>query len=363
MEMGRGVSIRGEDQRVSLPKRGREAAEGPSGPACDPAAHKRVFANALCTSPICDMIPPIDSVKRTKTEDDGMTVLLVAVMTVLFSLQSLFCKLYSQKSDGGSTAMTSTVFSITYGAFAGLVTLAVAGFRFSPSVQTLMCGLLNAVMLLIYNTAMIQASRTGSYSFQMICALFGGIVLPMLHEMLFLGGSLTVVQFSAIAVMLFSFVLLNLKGLSLKGSSGRFLFWCAALFVSNGVYSILMNWQQQLMHGTERNEMIILTYLVMALLYAVSQAVRNRHALIQGFRMGRGKWTYLLLCCVCATLAAHLMLYLLTQVDAAVLYTIDNGGVLLLSVVYSCVLFKEKLSLPQGIGVVLAMASMIALSI
>lgn len=292
-----------------------------------------------------------------------MTALLVAVLTLLFSFQSLFCKLFSQKNTSGSAAMTSTVFSITYGTFAGIATLVLAGFRFAPSSQTLLCGLINAVMLLVYNTAMIEASRSGSYSFQMICALFGGIVLPLLHEVLFLGGRLNMVQLAAIAMMLVSFVLMNLKGLTLKGSSGRFLFWCAALFTANGMYSIMMNLQQQLMNGTERNEMIILTYLVMALMYAAVQCARDRSALVEGFRIGREPLIYLLLCCVSATLAAHLMLYVLTLMDAAVLYTIDNGGVLILSVLYSFVLFKEKPSRIQALGIAMSAVSIVMLSV
>ena len=292
-----------------------------------------------------------------------MTALLVAAMTVLFSLQSLFCKLFSQKNTGSSAAITSTVFSIAYGAFAGIVTWALAGFAFSPSPQTLLCGLVNAVILLLYNTAMIQASRGGSYSFQMICSLFGGILVPLLHEVLFLGGMLSPLQIAAIALMLVSLVLMNLQGLSLKGSSGRFLFWCGALFISNGMYGVLMNRQQRLLNGAERNEMIILTFLGMALIYAVIQLIRDRKALIQGFHLQPQPLLFLLLCCVCATLAAHLMLYVLKLVNASVLYTIDNGGVLVLSVLYSCILFKEKLSLPQGIGIALSMVSIIALSL
>ena len=57
------------------------------------------------------------------------------------------------------------------------------------------------------------------------------------------------------------------------------------------------------------------------------------------------------------------MLYVLKLVNASVLYTIDNGGVLVLSVLYSCILFKEKLSLAQGIGIGLSMVSIIALSL
>jgi len=292
-----------------------------------------------------------------------MTALLVTVMTVLFSFQSLFCKLFSEKYDSGSAAMTSTVFSIAYGAFAGIATLIIAGFHFAPSPVTLACGVVNAVTLLIYNTAMIQASRSGSYSFQMICMLFGAIVLPLMHSVLFLGGSLGAVQLTAIAMMLVSFVLMNLKGLTLKGSSGRFLFWCAALFISNGMYSIMLNLQQLSMQGAQRNEMIILSYLGMSILYAATQIARDKKALLDGFKMKKEPLLYLLLCCVCATVAVHLVLYVLTLVDATVLYTIDNGGVLVLSVLYSRILFKEKLSPAQITGILLAAVSIVMLSL
>jgi len=158
-------------------------------------------------------------------------------------------------------------------------------------------------------------------------------------------------------------VLMNLKGLTLKGSSGKFLFWCAALFISNGMYSIMLNLQQLEMAGAQRNEMIILSYLGMSILYAATQMARDGKALLAGFKMKREPLLYLLLCCVCATIAVHLVLYVLTLVDATVLYTIDNGGVLVLSVLYSRILFKEKLSPAQVAGIALAAVSIVMLSL
>ena len=79
--------------------------------------------------------------------------------------------------------------------------------------------------------------------------------------------------------------------------------------------------------------------------------------------MGRKPAVYLLLCCVSATAAAHLMLYLLTLVEAPVLYTIDNGGVLVLSVLYSCILFHEKPDAAQIAGIALSAASITMLSL
>ena len=291
------------------------------------------------------------------------TALLVALMVFLYSLQSLFCKMFSEHYPAGNAALTSTIFSISYGAFAGIATLLLAGGKFSPSPFTLLCGTLNAVVLLVYNTAMIQASRSGSYSIQMICMLFGAIVVPMVYGALWMGESFSWVQLLAIGMMLASFVMMNWKGLSWKGSSRKFLLWCAVLFLSNGFYSVLLNVQQKAMAGAERNEMVILTYLGMAALYTVFQLLRDRRALLAGFRIPLKPLIYLLLCCICATLASHLVLYVLSLVDATILYTIDNGGVLVLSVVYSCVLFHEKLSRLQLGGILLSVVSIVLLSL
>lgn len=292
-----------------------------------------------------------------------MAFVLVALLVVLYSFQSLFLKLFSARYPAEKSAQASTVFNISYGAFAGVTTLCAMGFRFSASRVTLICGLVNAATLLAYNVSMIQASRRGSYAFQMIAMLFGGIVVPMLHSVIFLGDRLSVMQCAAVALMLASFVLMNLQGLSLKGSGKSFLLWCLALFLSNGLYGILMNYQQLRMNGAERNEMIVLTYLGMAALCALFQGARDPKGLASGFRMPVKPLAFLLTCCLCATLASHLLLYVLTMVDSTVLYTIDNGGVLALSVLYSCVLFHEKLNRFQIAGIALSLASIIMLSL
>ena len=272
-----------------------------------------------------------------------MAFLLVTLLVVLYSFQSLFLKLFSAKYPAEKSALASTVFNISYGAFAGITTLCAMGFRFSASKVTLICGLVNAVTLLCYTVSMIPAILKGSYAFQMIAMLFGGIVVPMLHSVIFLGDRLSLLQCLAVALMLVSFVLMNLQGLSLKGSGKSFLLWCLALFFSNG--------------------MIVLTYLGMAVLCALFQGAKDAKGLARGFKMPARPLIFLLACCLCATLASHLLLYVLTLVDTTVLYTIDNGGVLALSVLYSCVLFREKLNRYQIAGIALSLASIIMLSV
>ena len=292
-----------------------------------------------------------------------MTALMVALTVFVFSLQALFLKLFSEHYDNPDSTLASPVFSVIYGLFAATATLIIAGFRFAPSPATLRLGVLNALMLLTYTTAMIQAGRTGSYSVQMISVLFGGILVPMIYGALFLGEALTPLQLLGVGLMLLSFVLMNLRGLTLKGSSKVFLLWCLALFLSNGFYGVFMNLQQARMNGAERNEMIVLTFAGMAALYALIQLIRSPRALRAGFRMSKKPLIFLALCCCVATAGAHMMLYVLTLVDETIFYTIENGGVLILSVLYSVLLFHEKLARTQIVGIVLAGASIVMLSL
>ncbi|MBQ2977729.1 MAG: EamA family transporter [Clostridia bacterium] len=292
-----------------------------------------------------------------------MVILLTVAMVFFYSWQSLFLKLFSAHYQCEDSSLTSGVFSISYGIFIGFATFLLAGGRFAPSPLTLLLGLLNAVTLLIYNTSMIQAGRTGSYSFQMIAMLFGGIVVPMVFNILFLGDSLSLIHFLAIVVMLVSFVVMNLDGLSLKGNSKKFILWCIALFISNGMYSVFLNLQKVNANGAERNEMIMLTFLGMAVLYAIMLGAKNPKALIQGFKIPRKPLIYLFICCLSATLACHMMVYMLNIMDATILFSVSNGGILVLSVLYSFIIFKEKLSRNQIIGMIMAGTSLLVLSV
>lgn len=297
-----------------------------------------------------------------------MTAVLLGFMVLFYSFQSLFTRLYSAHYKGPDSGQSTTAFNICFGAFIGLATLITGGFSFAPSWQTVLCGALNAGMLLLYNTAMIESGNRGSYSFLMIASLFGCIIVPLFVGAIFLGEQLTALQIAAIVLMLISFVVMNARTLSLKGSSGAYYFWCAMLFLSNGAFSTIMNLQQKaaasLGLGAQRTEMIAIVYLGMALAVLMMELVRGgKSRLLQGFRMGKKSALYVLLCSVFATMASNLLLYLLGRMDSGILYTIDNGGVLVLSVVYSFVLFKERPRWEQIIGIILAIVSIVLISL
>lgn len=292
------------------------------------------------------------------------TVLLVALMVILFSFQSLFTRLYSRARAGESADKAAAVFSVCYGAFIALCSLLSNGLSFHPSGYTWLFAAINALVLLLYNTSMIRGGNLGSYAFLMLASLFGGIALPLLVGVAFLGEKMTALQWTAVGIMIAAIVLMNSKGLKPGGASRSYYMWCALLFLANGLYGVIMNLQVNRLHGEESSEMLVILFALSALFaFAIEAAGGRGGALLRGFKMGKKAAAWLLVCCISAFAAARLMLYLLSQMQSGLLYTIDNGGVLALSFLYSVFLFKEKPGKLQLLGMLLAAASVVMLNL
>jgi len=293
------------------------------------------------------------------------TLAILLVLLVLFyTFQSLFTRMFSMNYAGEDASQSTSVFAICFGGFIGLATLFVRGLPFEPAWQTVLWGIANAFMLWLYNVSLIESGNRGSYAFLMICSMFGAIVVPLFVDVVFMGETLTLVQAVAIVMMLTSFVVMNLRGLSLKGASGAYYMWCGLLFMANGLYATIMNLQEGMMGSAQSSEMIVITYCGTALIVTLFHLLRGQaKQLFDGFRMGKKAALFALGSCVVATLASNMLMYLLGLMNASVLYTIDNGGVLVMSAICSCLFFKEKLHLNQIIGIVLATVSIVMISL
>ena len=290
--------------------------------------------------------------------------LLLALMVVLFSFQSLFTRLYSKSYAGVDKSAATPVFSVCYGLFIALCSWVAGGFGFHASWQTWLFGLLNALILLLYNTSMIKSGNLGSYAFLMLSSLFGGIVIPLIAGTAFLGERMSLLKWTAAALMLAAVLLMNSKGLTLKNAARGYFFWCALLFLANGLYGTVMNFQVRNLNGQEGSEMRVILFAFSALLAFLAEALQGRgRKLIGGFAMGKKAGLWLAACCVSAFAAVRLLMYLLSKMQTGIVHTINNGGVLVLSLLYAIVLFGEKPNRLQYLGMALAAASIVMLSL
>ena len=125
---------------------------------------------------------------------------MVALMIALYTMQSLFCKVYSD-SYPGEPDRSSAVFSIVCGLIIALAGLILTGFRIRVSPQTLWFALSNGTVVFLYNLFMVSASKTGPYSVQMTFMLSGGILVPAFASNIFFGDRLSPVQWISVVAI------------------------------------------------------------------------------------------------------------------------------------------------------------------
>ncbi|MBQ6823849.1 MAG: hypothetical protein IJP27_04290 [Clostridia bacterium] len=296
-----------------------------------------------------------------------MDLLLILAVIVLYSLQTLFCKFYTNHyagSDSKHASLAAPILGILQSAFIPIVTLAFIGFRFSASPITWLIGALNAVIVFGYNNALIQATRRGSYAFANMMLLFGEIVLMMIYCMNFVADYPTpgLAELLAIAGIGGAILLMNVEDFRFKGVKISYYVFCILLFLCNGFYGTLLKIQENY-NAEESSEMIIISYALMGLLSLGQLFFQEKKELPKAFGMKRKAILYLALCLIVAASAINVFVYAIEMIqDTVILYTMLNGGVLVLAALYSVFLFNEKTSPLKIAGVILAAGCMAVLA-
>lgn len=296
-----------------------------------------------------------------------MDFLLIAIVILLYSLQTLFCKFYTNfytEDEAERSSLAAPVLGILQSVFIPIVTLAFIGFQFSASPKTWLIGGLNAVIVFGYNNVLIQATRRGSYAFANMMLLFGEIVLMMIYCMNFVADYPTpgIIEFLAIAGIGGAILLMNVEEFRFKGVKLSYYVFCILLFLCNGLYGTLLKVQEGY-KAEESSEMIIISYALMGILSFGQLFIQEKKELPKAFRMNWKALLFLGLCLIVAASAINVFVYAIEMIqDTVILYTMLNGGVLVLAALYSVFLFKEKTSPLKIIGVVLAAICMAVLA-
>ncbi len=293
-----------------------------------------------------------------------LSYVLILGLILLYTMQSFFCKRYTDSYPGDPEA-ASPVFSVFSGLMTVLVTCIFALFTlpFHFTWQVVLLGVLNGVVLAAYNFSMIQASRRGPYSVQMVFMLSGGILLPAFVAFGY-GDRLAISQWLSVLLILISIVMVSKKP-GERFTSGNVLFWvfCIGLFVFNGAYGTLFDIQQNRLPMTAdaKNEMIMLTFGTSALLNALMGVFQRKKQFFLDFKQSKRSFLYLVLCSLATAAAINLLVFIMPLIDITVLYTFDNAGVLLFSVLCSFFFLKEKLSPMNLIGCVLMAVGLVGM--
>lgn len=288
-----------------------------------------------------------------------VSILLIIGLVVLYSLQTLFCKFYSDNYPG-KTELSSPVLCVTQSIAIALLTFAFTGFKFEISLLSFVFGALNAAVLFGYNTSLIKAGERGSYAFMNMMMLFGGIFVPLVYSSVTTGTFPSLIQCVAIFAMIVACLLMNIENIKLGGTKISYFVFCILLFLFNGLYGVLLKAQEQ--HSAdESQEMVIISYGLMGVIALVQLLFKEKRATLKAFCFNKKSAIFLILFLIISGLAVNVLVFLLKEINETVLYTVDNGGVMMLSAIYSITLFKEKATPLKVMGIIIAVASLCVL--
>ncbi len=294
---------------------------------------------------------------------DFLDYSLMFLMVALYAFQSFFCKKFTL-SYPGDEKNTTPVFTIFGGLVVAIVTLGFSGFDFNAQPLTIIFGLANAFALYFYNFFMIKASACGPYSVLIVFSIVGDIVIPALVKYLGFNEGMTGPAICFLILIVMSVYLMSVKPKDDEEKdkvSLKFILFSLGLGISNGAYGSILAVQQKITGEGEKEELIIVTFLTAAVVSLITLLSRKTN-LKSAFYQSRKSMTFL---CIYALIAAFainsLVVLMMLNVSTGVLYTVQNAGVMLMSVALSMIFFKEKLSKAGTIGCILMTIGLIGI--
>ena len=289
-------------------------------------------------------------------------VLLIIAMVVLYTLQSLLTKKYVDHYPG-SENMASSVFTIVSGGVVVVVSLCFMLFRFDASFWTVILGVINAAVIVAYNFFIVKTAQTGPYTVLMVFSIAGGIILPTIQAGMFFGQTISWLKWVAVGIVLVAVFLMSYRKSGSAAWRAVFIPACFGLAVANGAYGMILNTQQEMTGVSEKEELVAITYLIAATASLGIFLVKEKGS-FSGFKQTKRSLIYLLSCSIVVALAINVLTLLIHLMeDLTALYTFDNAGTLLLSVICSVVFFRERPTVLNWIGCAVMCGALVMISL
>ena len=293
-----------------------------------------------------------------------MNIPLTLTLSLLAGLLGNVCKKFytlNKKLSVSGGFIFNAITSIT----AGIVLLCWGGFG-NTSTFTILLGIAFGVVTALQGITNIVALQWGPMSYTSVIISFSTII-SALSGVAFFNESLHWPQIVGIVFMLASFVLATKKDDSDKKTNFKWFIMCLIAFFATGFIGVMQKVHQTSTHATELSSFLIIAFLTSAILCSIFAIFFKKPAQQDDQPSTSKKLVFLiplavtLVCGICVAVNNKFNLYLSGVINSAVFFPIVNGGGLILTTLAALLLFREKLTLKQWIGLTLGIISVIFL--
>lgn len=219
----------------------------------------------------------------------------------------------------------------------------------------------------IQQVSNLKAMDFGPWSYTSVLISLSTLI-PALSGVFIWGEDLHWAQVVGMVLMVGCFICSVESKADEKGASKKWILWCMIAFLCTGMIGIMQKWHQTSNFKGELNTFLILAFFVSCIYSSIFmfKIYRESKSSLDCFKEKEPKhliWIVISMIMMGGAVAINnkLNLYLSGVMDSAVFFPLVNGGGLILTTLAAVVLFKEKLSVKQWIGLIIGMVAVVFL--
>lgn len=277
--------------------------------------------------------------------------ILLGVSAVLLAVDFSINKKY--QSCEGAGLVPGLKYNAINGLFTAVVFFAISGFHLDFSAFSIWMAFAQSFCCLFYSLIGFRILKNGNMALYSLFLMSGGMILPYLFGIAFLGEPLTAVRVVGLLLMLAAIVISSEAKIS---TAKAVLPLCAAIFLLNGMVSIISKCHQidTTHHAVSSQQFVILTGLTKFLMSGMGLVLckpKEEKLTLPAKPM---------LGLIVGSAAIGGLSYMLQLVGAAhlpatVTYPLITGGSIVFSTLADVVFFKERTSKRQWLSVILCL--------
>ena len=280
-----------------------------------------------------------------------MNYVMLIAAAFLLACDFVINKLYQRRV--GTGLLVGLGFNALIGLFSAVIFFAASGFRIGFSFYSLIMAAVFSSLVMAYNIIGFRIMKNGSMAIYTLFLMTGGMLVPYLWGMAFLNEGFMPLRMVGIIIMIFSVVLSNL-------GKSKINIWqilmCLSVFILNGFTSVTSKLHQiEAVHETvDGIDFVVLVGVCKFVISGIAYVVVRVFGESDKYKERIDGKASLLIVASAFISGVSFFLQLLGAVNlpATVLYPILTGGTMILSALAGVVLFRDKLTKNNVIGLI-----------
>ena len=280
-----------------------------------------------------------------------MNYIMLVLAALLLAFDFSINKLYQRRA--GTGLLAGLGFNALLGLFSAVIFFAASGFEISFSVYSLIMAAFFSLLVMAYNIIGFRIMKNGSIAIYTLFLMTGGMLVPYVWGIAFLDEGFVLLRMVGIIIIVFAVVLSNIGRTKINMLQ---IAMCISVFVLNGFTSVTSKLHQieATYEAVETIDFVVLTgvckFIISGIAYIIVKACGNSEK--GNGKIGFGGYLLIASSAVISGVSFFLQLLGAVNLPATVLYPILTGGTMILSALAGVVLFRDKLTKNNVIGLI-----------